>query len=337
MKITIKDIARLAGVSTTTVSKVINNKDESISQATRERITSLMKEYNYTPSTVARSLVTKKTNTIGLIIPDIRNPFFPELARGVEDRANSAGYNIIFCNTDNKIDKEDEYLRILAEKMVDGIIMAPSSKREDRLDKTKNYYVPVILVDRDIDIETDYVKGRVFTDNFKGAHDAVKYMINQGLTRILFISGPLTSKASIERLEGYKSALRESNIEYEAGCVLEGEFNETWGREAAIAAVDNKLEFDGIFCGNDLIAIGAVKSLKEKGLSVPKDISVVGFDDIYVSRLIEPELTTVRQPKYEMGFEAVEMLLKILGGKRVSDTRLVLQPELIIRDSVRQA
>lgn len=336
MKITIKDIARLAGVSTTTVSKVINNKDESISQATRDRITSLMKEYDYTPSTVARSLVTKKTNTIGLIIPDIRNPFFPELARGVEDRANSAGYNIIFCNTDNKIEKEDEYLKILAEKMVDGIIMAASSKRDERLATVKGYSVPVVLVDRDIDVEMDYVKGRVFTDNFKGALIAVEHMINQGVKKILFISGPLTNKASIERLEGYKYALKENGLEYDEGYLLEGEFNEDWGWEAARDAVETGIDFDGIFCGNDLIAIGAVKSLKEIGLSVPEDISVIGFDDIYVSRLIEPELTTVRQPKYEMGFEAVEMLLRILEGKRLKDVRLILQPDLIIRDSVRK-
>ncbi len=336
MKMTIKDIAKLAGVSTTTVSKVMNGKDESISEATKDRIKKIMKEHNYTPSVVARSLVTKRTNTIGLIIPDIRNPFFPELARGAEDMASKAGYTIIFCNADNNLSKEDEYLKVLSEKMVDGIIIAVSSKREDHFEKITDTSMPIILVDRDIDIDMKCIKGRVVTDNLKGACIGVEHMISNGMEKILFISGPLTNKASFERLEGYKTALEKHNIEFDQNLLLEGEFNESWGYEAAEIAVDMKLDFDGVFCGNDLIAIGAIKSFKGKGIQIPRDISVVGFDDIYVSSMIEPELTTIRQPKYEMGYRAVEMLIDILQGKKIEQKRLVLQPDIVQRESVKK-
>ncbi|SHJ80771.1 LacI family DNA-binding transcriptional regulator [Tepidibacter formicigenes] len=330
MGITIKDIAKFAGVSATTVSKIINNKDENISDATRQRVLDLMKEYNYVPNKIAKSLVTKKTNTIGLVIPDIRNPFFPELARGAEDRANEKGYNIIFCNTDDDAEKEEKYINMLVEKMVDGIVFTASSRRGSEFNKGNKFSVPIVVVDRDIDIEG--IKGKVTVDNFIGGYQGTKHLLDLGHREILFLSGPLKSKTSINRLEGYKKALKEFNVDFDEEYVIEGNYKSQWGYEA-VKNIGNKIKYTALFCGNDLIAIGAIKALKEMKLKVPDDVSIVGFDDIYMSSLIDPELTTIRQPNYEMGYKAIDILIDALENKEKNVKKIDLIPQLIIRKS----
>ncbi|QEK10987.1 LacI family transcriptional regulator [Crassaminicella thermophila] len=334
MKVTIKDIARIAGVSTATVSKVMNRKDEHISQATREKILKIMQEYNYIPNTAARSLVTKKTKTIGLVIPDIRNPFFPELARGAEDKAHEEGYNIMFCNTDDDAEKEEKYVSMLIEKMVDGIIFTASSKRSSGFNYLKNNRVPIILVDRDIDLKG--VKGKITVDNCKGAYDGVKHLLQCGYKKVIFLSGPLTSHPSIERLKGYKKALEEFHVPYQEEYIFEGTYQRGWGYEVIKRLLEKEIDFDALFCGNDLIAIEAIKALKQAGIKVPQEVGIVGFDDIYIAPLINPELTTIRQPSYEMGYKAVDMLIKLLEKKGKSQEKVILNTELIIRKSTMQ-
>lgn len=328
MKITIKDIARLSDVSIATVSKIINRKDQDISEATREKVLQVMEEHNYIPNTVARSLVTKKTKTIGLVIPDIRNPFFPELARGAEDKANEEGYNVIFCNTDDVLEKEERYIDMMIEKMVDGIIFTASSKRMLGLDHLKLSAIPIVVVDRDISFKG--VKGRVVVDNRKGAYMAVKHLTDCGYRHIVFISGPLTNKPDIERWEGCKEALGELGVPEDKILIFEGNYKSGWGYEAVKLLLEKKIPFDGIFCGDDLIAIGAMKGLKEEGIKVPEQVGIVGFDDIYMAKLMEPELTTIRQPNYEMGYRAAEMLIRVLEGME-GDQHVVLDTKLVIR------
>lgn len=331
MKVTIKDIARIAEVSTTTVSKIINSKDGNISDATRQKVLKIMEEYNYTPNKIAQSLVTKKTNTIGLIIPDIRNPFFPELARGAEDKANEEGYNLIFCNTDDDIEKEEKYINMLVEKMVDGIVFTASSKKHTGFESFKKFPVPIVLVDRDIDF--DGIQGKVIVDNFMGGYEAGKHLLKLGHTEIVFLSGPLKSNTSRNRLNGYKKALEEFNVAFKEECIIEGYYRSEWGYEAAIDLLDSGREFTALFCANDLIAIGAIKALKEKNIKIPQEISIVGFDDIYMARLIDPELTTIKQPNYEMGYKSVEILINILEGKQENNKNINLKPKLVIRKS----
>ncbi|WP_129595826.1 LacI family DNA-binding transcriptional regulator [Anaerophilus nitritogenes] len=331
MKVTIKDIARIAEVSTATVSKVINHKDEHISDPTRKKILKIMKEYNYIPNTAARSLVTKKTNTIGLIIPDIRNPFFPELARGVEDRANESEYNVIFCNTDDDEEKEEKCVSMLIEKMVDGIIFTASSKRTGEFRRFKNNKIPIILVDRDLDLK--HIKGRIKADNRNGAYEGVKHLITCGYKDILFLSGPYTSYTSMERLKGYKKAFKEYSIKYKEENIIEGTYQSGWGYEIIKKLLRQKRKFDALFCGNDLIAIEAIKALQEDGIKVPHEVGVVGFDDIYMSRFIDPTLTTIKQPIYEMGYKAVQMLIETLQGKVNSYQNILLDTQLMIRNS----
>lgn len=330
MNITIKDIANLAGVSKTTVSKIINNKDQSISEATRQKVLNLMKEYNYVPNKLAQSLVTKKTKTIGLIIPDIRNPFFTEIARGAEDKASKEGYNLIFCNTDDKVSKEEIYLDMLVEKMIDGIVFAPSSKSSSEDKKYKNIKVPIVLVDKDINIEN--VKGTVKVDNLQGTYEATKHLIKNGHKNILYLSGPLENNISIDRLNGYKKALEEDGIIYRQNYILEGYYSTKWGQEI-INEIDMGVNYSAICCANDLIAIGAIRSLKENNKRVPEDISVTGFDDINIANIIDPPLTTVKQPAYEIGYKSAQLLIDVLENRCDNIKHKIFAPEFIIRNS----
>lgn len=330
MGITINDIAKLAGVSKTTVSKVINKKDESISQATKDKIHRIMKEQNYVPNKLAQSLVTKKTKTIGLIIPDIRNPFFTDISRGAEDYASKEGYNIIFCSTDEDCDREIQSVSTLCEKMVDGIIFAPSSNTSNSDDSYKNLKIPMVLVDKNInDVNS---KGLVKVDNECATYESTNHLIGLGHRKILFLSGPIKNDIAKERLEGFMKALKENNIECNECEVIEGKYKYEWALEF-IRNMD-RIEYSAICCANDLMAIGVIHGLREKNINVPKDISVVGFDDIETAKLIDPSLTTVSQPSYEMGKRASEILINSLKNKDSESVgTIIFKPQLKIRNS----
>jgi len=334
MKITIKDIAKYAGVSTATVSMIVNKNDERISSQTREKVLKVIEEYNYVPNRVASSLVTKKTKTIGLVIPDIANPFFPEIARGVEDKANDEGYTVILCNSDNVLTKEDSYIDMLQEKMVDGIVFTASSRRTSISSSLEKVKVPVITVDRDIPNLTK--QGKIAVNNEHGAYNIVSYMIEKGYKKICHITGPLTSKTARDRYNGYVHAHKENNISLLSHHLYDGAYTSIWGIEAVDALLKDGYEFDSIFCGNDMIAVGAMKGLEKHGLNVPNDIGVVGFDDIEIAQLVTPELTTVRQPKYEMGYKAAEMLIKMIDNEHNDQFEYLLNTEMVIRNSIRK-
>lgn len=331
--VTIKDIADLAGVSKTTVSKVLNNKDDKISNITRQKILDIVKEKNYIPNKMAQSLVTKKTKTIGIIIPDIRNPFFTDIVRGAEDKAVKEGYNIILCNTDENVDKEIKAFNTLVEKMVDGIIFAPSSKIDLNSKEYNLSTKPIVLVDKKLDIKN--LKGIVSLDNEEGTHLEMNHLVEMNHKRILYLSGPLKNEIARDRLKGYKKALKEANIEYDENLVIQGEYSLDWGYEI-IKSLKN-INFTAICAANDLIAIGAIKALKERNIQIPKDISIVGFDDIQTSSIIEPQLTTIKQNSYNMGYESANILIKNLEEKEVSNIeKMIFKPELIIRSSTSQ-
>ncbi|MCT4617973.1 MAG: LacI family transcriptional regulator [Marinisporobacter sp.] len=331
MKITIKDIANEAGVSTATVSKILNKKDHNISEKTRKKVLGIIKEKNYIPNTVARSLVTKQTKTIGLVIPDITNPFFPELVRGAEDCASAYGYNIFFCNTDDKIEKEEKYINMLVEKMVDGIIFTQSANNNEEFNHLNQIRKPMVLIDRDIDIPN--IKGKVLVDNFNGAYKGVSYLIRKGYKEIAFISGPFSTKTSLDRLEGYKKALKENDIFFEDTFVVEGEYKEGWGKKAIEILMSKNISFDAVFCANDIIALSAMKFLKEVGMCIPEDVGILGYDDIYMAKLIEPALTTISQPNYKMGYEAVKLLIEIIENGKAKEPLVRLNTELVVRQS----
>ncbi len=330
MKITIKDIAKLAGVSTATVSKIVNNKIDDVSDTTVEKVRKIIKEKNYTPNYLARSMVTKKTKTLGLIIPDIRNPFFTDIAKGAEDRANELGYSIFFCNSDDDLEKEIKYINSLIEKQVDGIMLAGAAKRNEDRERKININIPIVSVDRNVYYER--IMGSIEIDNYTGAYIAVNHLISKGYERIVFVTGPLETKPSMERLRGYKKALEDSGKKIYNENIIVGTYERNFG-EKIIETLDYPLSNVGFFCGNDLIAIGLIKSLKEKKYKVPEEVGVVGFDDIYISLLISPSLTSVSQPSYKMGYESIDLLIKILGNNNEKKNKKILKTRLINRES----
>ena len=222
---------------------------------------------------------------------------------------------------------------MLAEKMVDGIVFTPSAKRTGKLSPIDRGAIPVILIDRDL--ESSNVKGKVLVDNLEGAYKGVSHLIEKGYKKIAFITGALTSNTAKDRHAGYRKALEENGLEYNESYVRAGQYKTEWGLAAIKQLLDEGVSFDAVFCGNDLIAISVIKALKSKGFKIPEDIGIVGFDDIYMASVVEPGLTTVKQPNYEMGYKAVELLIEVLekqAGENQSKS-IILNTELIIRKS----
>ncbi|AKL94818.1 transcriptional regulator [Clostridium aceticum] len=330
MPVTIKDIARIANVSTTTVSKIVNNKIDDIGDATVAKVRKIIKEENYTPNRLARSMVLKKTKTVGLIIPDVQNPYFTKLVRGAEDAANERGYNIFFCNTDDDLDKEISYMNMLIEKQVDGIVLAGASHRDKKREKEYKLSIPVVVVDRDVNFTN--IAGEISIDNLQGAYDALNHLISLGHTEIIYISGSLGIKPTTERLEGYKKAHVDHGLVYKEENIFFGDYSSEFGEQIVAEVVKNKAA-TGIFCGNDMIALGVIKGLTRRGYKIPEDISVVGFDDISLASLMTPELTTIRQPSYAIGSKAINTLIDLVEKKKVDAEKLVLKTELVIRET----
>lgn len=323
----INRIARMAGVSTATVSKILNGKDQAISESTRQRVMEIVEREGYIPNAIAKSLKINNTKTIGLIIPDVMNLFFSELAKGVEDSADKLGYSLILCNTDNSIDKEKKYLQVLQSKRVDGIIMTAVENSSDT--SFENCIAPIVLLDRDI--KTNRLVGRIKIDNEKCIYDAVTFLFNKGCTNIGFISSDTVNSLSRFRLEGYMSALKGNDIPYNEKIVYLKDYSVETGYTGALKLIENS-EVDGICCGNDLIAIGAIKALKEKNIDIPKDVKIIGLDDIFISSYFNPPITTVKQPIYDMGLEAVNLLIDMIE-KRETNLLRVFNHKIIERMS----
>lgn len=324
---TIKEIAEIANVSSATVSKVLNGKDKYISEATRQRILEIVEREGYIPNAIAKSLKMKSTKTLGIIIPDVMNLFFSELARGVEDAAEIEGYSVILCNSDNKSSKEEKYIQVLQEKMVDGIILTASELSVSRSLKKRN--TPLVLLDRDILMEEEV--GRIVVDNEEGGYKATEFLISKGCKNIGFISSDAITKSSGQRLNGYKRALLENGLKFDENKIFLQSYTIETGYEGIKALLKNN-DLDGICCGNDLIAIGAMNALKEKNIKIPEDVKVIGFDDIQISQYVDPPLTTIKQPTYQLGKEAVNMLIEMIEKGNVNKDR-TLKTELIERGS----
>lgn len=328
--VTIKDIAQMAGVSITTVSKIINKKDSDISDKTRDKVLKIIDEYNFTPNALATGLVTKKTNTIGLLVPDISNAFFAELARGVEDGANCEGYNVILCNTDENPEKEVEYLDVLRAKNVDGIIfLSAALSNHDAVADLNQKGVPLVVLDRTIEEENVMM---VCLDNVNGGYIATKHLLEYGHEKIGCITGPLKNDIAKHRFRGYVKALKEMNMGFLANFIYEGDFKTKSGEKGAEALI--KAGVTAIFACNDMMAYGAYKKIQEQGIKIPDEISVVGFDDIYMSEILTPPLTSVKQPAHEMGLMSAAMLIKGIKGKALEKTQMEFRPTLSMRKSV---
>jgi len=330
-KVTMKDIAEMAGVSKATVSMVMNKKDASISDITRNKILKIAKEMSYIPNSIARSLSTKKSGTIGIILPDITNPFFSEMARAVEDEAERLEYNLMICNTDNDIHKEEKYIQLLISKLIDGIIFMSGGKSNENITLLKNNNVPFVLVDRYIDGYKDYYG--VFSLNNQGVRNGVRYLYEKGNRRIAFVKGSENLEISTQRLEGYIDEMTNYGI-YDEKYIFEGGFNVEGGISATQKIISTFSNLDAIFYSNDMMAFGGMKVLLRNGYKIPKDISVIGFDNIKMSSVTEPELTTISQPIYIMGKKACSILIDLINGNIPDDKQIYYETKLVIRGTV---
>jgi LacI family transcriptional regulator len=327
---TIHEVARAAGVSVATVSRVVNNASNRVRPDTRARVMTAVARLRYQPNLVARGLRKRVTRTIGLIVPDISNPFFPAIARGIEDVASRAGMGVLLCNTYEDLSKERAYLSLLDNRMVDGLIFATVGANTAHLRMLRRRGVPVVLVARapgGVGIDA------VLVDNRRGARDATSHLISLGHSDIAFIGGPASLPVATERRAGYEDAMTAAGMPVSPALVCDGRFRADGGAAAVAALVERRVAFSAIVAANDLMAIGAMEELRRHGRRLPRDVAIVGFDDITFASLVEPRLTTVAQPKYRMGCLAMERLLDLLGGGDRRPRRLVLEPKLVVRES----
>lgn len=328
-KPTIYDIAKLAGVSTATVSKVFNQTGR-IGEKTRQRVLDISKELNYQPSVVASALTGKRTYTLGLLVPDLANPFFAEIARHAEDRANKLGYNVVICNTDNNETKEMKYVQLLRQKSVDGIIIATGVTNDDIMNELEKHRVPISLIARD---RSRFSTSSVLVDDYAGGYRATQHLIGLGHQRIAIIAENLKIASNEERIRGYRKALEDAGIDNEDDLVHESDFTVEGGRQAANRMLKHHHPPSAIFACNDLLAIGVLQAAKEKNVAVPEQLSVVGFDNTILAQITTPALTTMAQPIQAMGYRVVDLIAAEINESNAAKQRIVLMPELIIRQS----
>ena len=328
--VTIKKIAKKAGVSVGTVSKVLNY-DKTVSEINKRKVIRIIKELNYRPNRIARSLSKGKTKNVGFIIPDITNPFFPELVRGASDLLISNGYYVFLCSSDNDSNKEDFYINDLVSMWIDGIIIAPSDTENRDIGIFNKIISPFVVVDREI---KELNKDLIIINNKKGAYEAASYLISNGHRRIVILAGPQYTKTAQDRFMGWKKALEEKAL-FREEFAFWGNFSIDSGYEMMKKVFNNLGKVDAVFACNDLIALGAIQAIEEKKYKIPDDISIIGFDDIYLSRFLKSPLTTVKQPIYDMGKIAAEILLdRMSSSKDFVPKKVVIEGNLIERGSV---
>jgi LacI family transcriptional regulator len=327
-RITIRDVAKKAGVSSQTVSRVLNQRPDVAAQ-TREKVLQAIADLNYRPSGIARSLRLKSTGTIGLIVPDSSNPFFAELGRAIEKTAFENGCSVILCNSDGDLERESFYIEALVSKQVDGLIIV-GANRASRKNPILDGSLPVVVVDRDLNGERF---DTVLADNLEGGKKGASYLITLGHERIAFIAGPSGLPTSAARLRGYRRALEEHGIAFQKELVVSGDFR----YQGSYRAMEKLLKLTppptAVFAANDMMAVGAIACIRDHHLRVPEDISVIGFDDIPLASFLNPKLTTIAQPRGEMGRMAVTMLMERLQDRNLPARRYVLPVTLVERES----
>lgn len=331
-RVTMKDVAELAGVSKTTVSHVIN-KTRHVDESTRESVEFAMKELQYQPNYVARSLRSGETKTIGLIIPDSSNLFFAEISHIIEDIGFDNGYTVILCNSDDRLDKQTKYLDLLISKQVDGIVLISVISEKAQHERLKGENIPVVVVDRD---DGTNATDLVLVDNYKGGYLAVEHLLSLGHRDIACITGPSSTSPSADRFHGYKQALADRSIQIKKEYIKTGDFHFESGEKMMDELLGLSSPPTAVFVCNDMMAIGAIRAIRNKGLDVPNDLSIIGFDNIPISRAITPALTTISQPIKKIAEEAMNILFDRMKGNISSPFKeVVLIPELIIRKSTK--
>ncbi|OGF48104.1 MAG: hypothetical protein A2231_09040 [Candidatus Firestonebacteria bacterium RIFOXYA2_FULL_40_8] len=332
MKITMKDIAKIAGVSRTTVSRVLsgNYKKIRISIETAEKVLRIAHEHDFQPDDLAKSLQSRRTKTIGVIVTDITNPFFAEIARSIEKYLDTMNYSMILCNTDEKLETEAKSIKLLLSKKVEGLIVCPAGYVDDNISRLGKNEFPFVLIDRYVNgVDAGYV----VSDNYSGAKQGIEYLIGKGHKRIGFLGGREDSSSNRDRKKGYRDALSGNDLKYLRELDLDLGFDRESGEKGMDYFLGLKNRPTAVFAANNFLALGALLSMKKHGVDVPGDISLLEFDETDLSRFGATAVTSVNQNAKEIGAKAAEIILKkISGGK---DEKIVIPVELVERNSVK--
>lgn len=331
MAASIKDVAREAGVSIATVSRVINKVDV-VNEETKKKVNEAIEKLGYSPNIVAQSLKTQRSRSIGILVPDISSQVYPEIVRGAEDVANMYDYSIILCNSDFDIQKEKKYIKVMKEKMVDGLLYMSSSLDPEILEYIRSLNMKTVLVESS---ENEKVLPSVTIDNRQAAHDAVNFLIEKGHRRIAYVGIKKDRRnAWAKRYDGYEDALKEAGLNVDESLCYYGDLKAQTGYKG-INTILEQNEVDAVFCGSDEIAMGVINGLRDKNIRVPEDVSVMGFNDIYEASIFYPKITTVAQPLYDMGSVSMRILVKKLKNEPGDQEHFVLPYQIIERDSVK--
>ncbi|WP_163527850.1 LacI family DNA-binding transcriptional regulator [Halobacillus ihumii] len=326
--VTIRDVAAKAEVSVATVSRVINNKGHVTAQ-TVSKVFSVIEELGYKPNAVARSLTSRKSNTVALLVPTISNPFFPELARGVEDLAHSYGFNIFLCNTDDDRNKVTNYLDSLRDRYVDGVIINSLNLANEDLEQLHSRGIPAVTLDRTF---STHKFSSLTVKHREGAQLATQHLIDIGCKRIGLIRGPEDDSTAVQRMWGYRNCVKEFDW-FDQSWIAPGDFSVRSGYLCMKELFQRHPDIDGVFASNDSMAIGLLKAAYEWGRKVPDDLAIVGFDGIEMSQYTIPPTSTVKQPIYEMGMKAMEELIRLMKEPNAEFSKKELDVELILRES----
>lgn len=326
---TIHDVARRAGVSATTVSHVINS-TRPVSNELRGRVVVAMDELGFQPNALARSLRRKQSHTIGLVVPDTANPFFAEMARGIEDTAYAAGHTVILCNSDGETARESLYLELLLKRQVDGIVLVSAGESIEVSRTLLERALPIVMVDREL---PGVALDCVFTDQIAGGRMATDHLLGLGHTRIGCITGPTGLAPSEGRAAGYMASLHNAGRTVDPALIVCGDFHDNSGYANAMTLLAQAERPSALFACNDLMAIGAMAAARALHIAIPGDLSIVGYDDIGLAAYMNPPLTTVAQPKYELGRVAAQMLLERTADHSLPPRRVLLRSSLVVRES----
>jgi LacI family transcriptional regulator len=329
---TIYDVARLAGVSTATVSRALNDTGQ-VAEAKRIAIDAAVEQLGYRPNTIARSLVTRSTQTIALLLPEITNPFYAELVTGIQQLTLERDYTMLLCTTDFDPEQEERYLRLLRAKHVDGALVDGLVLPPERIARFVEDGFPIVCLDRDVNSPAVPL---VQVDNRMGARMATEHLLALGHKRIAHIMGA-PARISEERLLGYQGALSQAGVAPDSSLVALGNFTESGGHDAMQALLTAETGLTAVFAANDLSAIGAMNAIVASGRSVPADISIVGFDDLRLAQYTSPPLTTIRQPAGEIARHSTELLLGMIAGRKPHKLHHLFTPELVVRSSTASA
>ncbi|EGQ9611411.1 substrate-binding domain-containing protein [Vibrio cholerae] len=330
---TMKDIARLAGVSTSTVSHVIN-KSRFVSDEIAERVNNAAQQLNYAPSALARSLKMNRTKTIGMLVTTSTNPFFGEVVKGVERSCYHQGYNLILCNTEGDNQRMKASINTLLQKRVDGLLLMCSTLEGERLDVFDRYPdIPIVVMDWGPIL---FASDKIQDNSLQGGYMAAKHLIECGHKEIGCITGPLIRHQAQMRYEGYKRALAEAGIAMNPDWIVESDFECEGGYQAFEKLYQRGKLPSALFVSNDMMAMGVIQAASQRGLRIPDDLSLIGYDDVHIAKFMTPALTTIHQPKYRLGKAAVDTLLYRLENPDTTAQVVQLEPTLVVRNSVRK-